>query len=216
MPVTSHRFCQDIPPNSSLNYQLFVPHDFELKSEQQYPLFVFLHGIKKRGDDISVLNKYGLTWIAESKPDFPFIVVTPQCPADSNWTHVYQSVIALINEITTSYPVDTERMYLTGFSMGGNGTWDIAARSPELFSAIVPISGWYEPEKANLLKDVRIWAFHCVDDDVVRVSGTEEMVEAITNIGGNIKATYYSELGHSHTVMEKTFNNQELYDWLLN
>lgn len=99
--------------------------------------------------------------------------------------------------------------------MGGNGTWDFASRSPKFFSAIVPISGWFQPDKAMMLKDVPIWDFHCVDDDVVRVSGTEDMVKAITNIGGSIRVTYYSELGHNHRVMEKTFNNQELYTWLL-
>jgi predicted peptidase len=79
----------------------------------------------------------------------------------------------------------------------------------------VPISGWFEPDKANHLKDVPIWAFHCVDDDVVGVSGTEDMVKSVTHIGGNIRATYYLELGHSHKVMEETYTNQDLYTWLL-
>lgn len=215
MSVSNHTFSKDIPTKVSMNYQLYLPHDFGQNRDSKYPLILFLHGVKKRGEDISLLNNYGLTWIAEGKSDFPFIVVTPQCPTDSNWVQEYHSVVALVDEIITKYPIDTERVYVTGFSMGGNGTWDFAARSPELFSAIVPISGWFDPDQAHLLKEVPIWAFHCVDDDVVRVSGTEDMVKSITNIGGNIRATYYSELGHSHKVMEETFNNQELVTWLL-
>lgn len=215
MSITNHTFRKEIPSKMSMNYQLFLPHDYVLNRNQKYPLILFLHGIKKRGEDISLLNDYGLTWIAESKSDFPFIVLTPQCPTDSNWAKEYQSVIALVDEIIMSLPIDTDRLYLTGFSMGGNGTWDLASRSQELFSAIVPISGWFEPDKAMQLKDIPVWAFHCVDDDVVRVSGTEDMVKAIINVGGSIRVTYYSELGHNHKVMEETFNNQELYTWLL-
>ncbi|QYR20245.1 prolyl oligopeptidase family serine peptidase [Paenibacillus sp. sptzw28] len=216
MSVTNHMFKKDTPIHVSLNYQLFLPHDIESKNDKKYPLILFLHGIKKRGEDISLLNNYGLTWIAESKPDFPFIVVTPQCPTDSNWVQEYQQVLALIDEIITNHPIDSERIYLTGFSMGGNGTWDFASRSPELFSAIVPISGWFEPDKAMLLKDVPIWAFHCVDDDVVHVSGTEDMDKALTSIEGNVKVTYYSGFKHDHKVMHETYNNTELYNWLLN
>ncbi|MFC0212336.1 dienelactone hydrolase family protein [Paenibacillus chartarius] len=83
-----------------------------------------------------------------SEPEFPFIVASPQCPLDSNWIQQYDTVIALL-EIMTKYPVDSERVYLTGFSMGGQGAWDFASRSSKLFSAVVPISGWYDPEKAR-------------------------------------------------------------------
>ncbi|MDQ0874384.1 putative peptidase [Paenibacillus sp. V4I3] len=216
MPVKNYTFHKEAPRNMSVNYQLFLPHDYESKKDNKYPLILFLHGIKKRGEDISVLDGYGLTWIAESKQDFPFIVVTPQCPSDSNWTLEYHSIKALVDEIITNYRVDSDRVYVTGFSMGGNGTWDFASRSPEFFSAVVPISGWFDSDKTMLLKDVPIWAFHCVDDDVVPVSGTEDMVKALTSIGGNVKFTYYAGLKHDHRVMHETFNTTELYTWLLN
>ncbi|BFT72804.1 dienelactone hydrolase family protein [Paenibacillus sp. P36] len=215
MSVSNHVFSKENPFKANMNYQLYLPHDDGINRDTKFPLIVFLHGVKKRGEDISLLDNYGLTWIAEGKSDFPFIIVTPQCPTDSNWVEEFHCVKALVDEMIMNYPVDAERVYLTGFSMGGNGTWDFASRAPELFSAVVPISGWFEPGQANLLKDIPIWAFHCVDDDVVRVSGTEDMVRSITKIGGNIRATYYSELGHSHKVMEETYNNQELYTWLL-
>ncbi|MZQ81316.1 phospholipase [Paenibacillus sp. 5J-6] len=216
MTITNHIFCEDISNKMNMNnYQLYLPHDLERNHDTKYPLILFLHGVKKRGEDVSLLNNYGLTWLAEKQTDFPFIVVTPQCKADSSWSQEHHIVKVLVDEIIKNYPIDTERVYVTGFSMGGNGAWDFASRSPELFSAIVPISGWFEPDKANLFKDIPIWAFHCVDDDVVGVSGTVDMVHSITNIGGNIRATYYSELGHSHRVMEETYSNQDLLTWLL-
>lgn len=215
MSVENYTFHKETPSNLNVNYQLFLPHDYELKNDK-YPLILFLHGIKKRGEEISLLDGYGLTWIAESKQDFPFIVVTPQCPTDSEWVLEYHSVIALVNEIITNYRVDADRIYVTGFSMGGNGTWDFASRSPELFSAAVPISGWFDSDKAILLKDVPIWAFHCVDDNIVPFSGTENMVKALISIGGNVKSTYYTGLKHDHRVMLETFNNPELYTWLSN
>lgn len=216
MSVENYAFHKGTHQNVSVKYQLFLPHDYKSKTDNDYPLILFLHGVKKRGEDISMLDGYGLTWIAESKQDFPFIVVTPQCPSDSNWALEYHSIIALVNEIITNYRIDSDRIYVTGFSMGGNGTWDFASRSSEIFSAAVPISGWFDSEKAMLLKDVPIWAFHCEDDDIVSVSGTKDMVKALISIAGNVKFTYYSGLKHDHRVMHETFNNAELYTWLLN
>lgn len=215
MTVTNHIFSEDISSKVKMNYQLYLPHDVGANRDSKYPLILFLHGIKKRGEDVHLLNHYGLTWLAENQANFPFVVVTPQCKTDSNWGEEYHLVKPLVEEIIKNYPIDPESVYVTGFSMGGNGTWEYASRSPELFSAIVPISGWFDPDKASLIKDVPIWAFHCVDDDVVGVSGTEDMVKSVTYIGGNIRATYYSALGHSHKVMEETYTNPELYSWLL-
>ncbi|MDQ0885885.1 putative peptidase [Paenibacillus sp. V4I9] len=216
MSVKNYTFHKEIPQNKSVNFQLFLPHDYESKTENKYPLMLFLHGIKKRGEDIRMLDGYGLTWIAESKQDFPFIVVSPQCPSDSNWGLEYHSMIDLVNEIIINYRIDSDKIFVTGFSMGGNGTWDFASRSPELFAAAVPISGYFDTDKAMLLKDVPIWAFHCEDDDIVPVSRTKDMVKALIGIGGNVKFTYYHGLKHNHRVMHETFNNTDLYNWLLN
>ncbi|OPH61827.1 hypothetical protein BC351_00885 [Paenibacillus ferrarius] len=216
MTVKNYTLYKETPQNIRVNYQLFLPHDYESEKDNKYPLILFLHGVKKRGEDINMLDGYGLTWMAESKQDFPFIVVTPQCPSNSNWILESQSVLALVDEIITNYRVDSNRIYVTGFSMGGNGAWNFALKSPELFSAVVPISGWFDPDKAMRLKNVPIWAFHCIDDDTVPVSGTEDMVKALTSIGGNIKFTYYTGLKHDHRVMYETFNHAELYTWLLN
>jgi predicted peptidase len=212
MPVNNYSLHIEVPERKRIHYQLFLPHEYEA-SDNKYPLIVFLHGIRKRGDDITLLNDYGLTWIAERKKDFPFIIVTPQCPADSNWTLESDSVIAVTEEIVSTYRVALENIYLTGFSMGGRGAWDLAAKCPELFAAAVPISGWFEVEKAHLLKDMPIWAFHGEEDDVVPPSGSEDMVNALRSLGSNIRYTSYP--GLRHFVMDETYGNPALYEWLL-
>jgi predicted peptidase len=213
MPVFNFSLHLEVPERKRINYQLFLPYGYEAQRDKKYPLIVFLHGNKKCGDDITLLNNYGLTWIAEGKADFQFIVVTPQCPADSDWTSESDTVITVTKEIISTYRVNWEDIYLTGFSMGGRGAWDLAAKYPDFFSAVVPISGRFEVEKAHLLKDMPIWAFHGEEDDVVPSSGSEDMFKALRSLGGNIRFTSYP--GLKHFVMDETFGNPELYEWLL-
>ncbi|MCM3748619.1 alpha/beta hydrolase-fold protein [Paenibacillus pasadenensis] len=212
MPVEN--CIQSSPQQTQLNFQLFLPHDYLVHDDSNYPLFLFLHGAKKRGEDIHKLDGYGMNRIAENNQEFPYIVLTPQCPADSDWITEFDTVMALVDETVTKYRVDSKRIYVTGFSMGGNGAWHYASKMPGLFAAAVPLSGWYDPDRARTLMDMPVWAFHCVDDDVVSCSGTEEMVEALTIAGGKVKATYYTGLKHDHQVMYETYNNPDLHAWL--
>lgn len=215
MPVSSHRFHADKPNHTVVNYQLFLPQDYA-STEGNYPLILFLHGMNRRGSDIQRLDGYGLAWVAENKQDFPFIVLTPQCPADSDWTKEHDSTLALVSDIQENHRVDADRIYVAGFSMGGHGTWDYASRSPQLFAAFVPMSGWFDPSKTTLLKEVPIWTFHCEDDDRVPVSETKDMVQALTAIGAPIEATYYAGLRHdANKVIAETFSNAALIGWLL-
>ncbi|MFF2483823.1 alpha/beta hydrolase-fold protein [Paenibacillus sp. NPDC058071] len=216
MPVTDCTITSTKSFNTRMNYQLFLPHDYEGNTNAQYPVILFLHGIKKRGKNIRMLDHYGLVWHAEKQGDFPFIVAAPQCPAGSDWTEQFETLRALVEELVAGdLRTDSERVYVSGFSLGGNGAFDFAARAPELIAAAVPIAGFYDPKLAERLKEMPIWAFHSVDDDVVSVSRTEEMEEAITAINGNIKTTYYEGLRHSHQVMYETYGQNELIDWLL-
>ncbi len=196
-----------------MNYQLFVPDEYEANQNMEWPIILFLHGNKKRGDNIHLLDDYGLNWTAERKQDFKFIVVTPQCPESSSWPFEREAVLTLLDEIISTYRVDRERVYLVGFSMGGNGAWDLAAFAPERFAAVVPISGWFDTEKALLLKDIPIWAFHGEDDDVVSIQGSEDMVAALKGVDGDIKFTSYPNL--KHFIMDETFSNPDIYTWML-
>ncbi len=198
--------------NSTIGYKLFVPEAYD--SNKQYPLILFLHGIKKRGEDLRLLDNYGLMNHATENPSFPFIVVAPQCPATSLWIELKQELLNILSEIKSNLNVNKNKVYVMGFSMGGNGAWEMAATLGNTFSAAVPISGWYNKNEAKNI-NIPIWAFHCEDDDIVPVSGSIDMVEALRSLDKEILFTKYSGLKHDHNVMYKTFSNEKLINWLL-
>ena len=119
----------------------------------------------------------------------------------------------LLDDIVARYDVDTDRIYLTGLSMGGYGTWALASKYPDRFAAIVPICGGGKRFMAHRIKDMPVWAFHGAKDSVVPLRESEEMVEAINARGGNAKLTIYPDAGHDSWT--KSYENPELYDWLL-
>jgi predicted peptidase len=122
-------------------------------------------------------------------------------------------LINLVDDVAARYKVDKKRIYLTGLSMGGYGTWALAAAYPERFAAIAPICGGGSRIMSLRLKDMPIWVFHGAKDKVVSIEESEEMVKAIRNRGGNVKFTIYPDAGHDSWT--ESYNNQELYDWFL-
>jgi len=193
----------------NVRYLLFLPDNYQAK--EKWPMLVFLHGRGERGDNIELVKKHGPPKIVENKKDFPFIVLSPQCPLDQSWSSV--PVIDLIDEIASKYRVDPNRIYLTGLSMGGYGTWDIATRYPYRFAALAPICGGGNPAAARLLRHLPIWVFHGAKDNTVPLSRSQEMVEALREVDGNVKFTVYPEAGHDSWTA--TYDNPELYQWFL-
>ena len=193
-------------------YLLFLPEGYGEK-QQRWPMILFLHGAGERGSDLKKVKKHGPPKIVEKQKDFPFIVVSPQCPVDDWWTEKVDLLINLLDDIVVKYDVDTERIYLTGLSMGGYGTWALASAYPERFAAIAPICGGGKRFMAYRLKDVPVWAFHGAKDNLVPLKESEEMVNAITNRGGDARLTVYPDAGHDSWTA--TYDNQELYDWFL-
>jgi predicted peptidase len=122
-------------------------------------------------------------------------------------------LINLLDDIVSRYNVDTERIYLTGLSMGGYGTWTLAAAYPQRFAAIAPICGGGERYMADKFKNVPVWAFHGAKDNVVPPVKSEEMVNAINARGGNARLTVYPDAAHDSWTA--TYDNPELYDWFL-
>ena len=151
--------------------------------------------------------------MGEDEYDFPFIVVSPQCPAGDWWTDKVEVLIGLLDDIVSRYDVDTDRIYLTGLSMGGYGTWSLAAAHPDRFAAMAPICGGGKRFMAYRLNKVPVWAFHGAKDGVVPPKESEEMVTAIKARGGDAKLTVYPDAGHDSWTA--TYDNQELYDWFL-
>lgn len=208
----SKAFEKTITQTLSCKYFLFLPEGYGEK-DKRWPLILFLHGAGERGDDLNKVKVHGPPKIVEKRKDFPFIVVSPQCPAGVWWNDKLDVLINLLDEIVAQYNVDTERVYLTGLSMGGYGTWALASRYPDRFAAAAPICGGGMRIMAFGLKDVPIWAFHGGKDPVVPVEESQEMVAAVKARGGNAKLTVYPEANHDSWT--ETYNNQELYDWFL-
>jgi len=211
MPVTNHSTQLEFSIKREIGYKLFVPKQYN--STASWPLILFLHGIKKRGNDLSLLDSYGLIKHAEAAEAFPYFVLAPQCPAFTSWVGIRHEVIQLVSQVISSHNIDRSKVYVTGFSMGGNGAWDIAVHSPELFATAVPIAGWYEGEAAAHI-NIPVWAIHGADDDVVSVTGSTKMVEAMKAEGKDVKCTIYPGLKHDYKVMEKIYSDPALYEWL--
>ena len=197
--------------NNTMQYLLYLPDGYNQESSEYWPLIFFLHGAGERGDDLELVKKHGPPKLVEEK-DYPFIIVSPQCPFSHRWD--VEVLKQLLDEVTDEYNVDRNRIYLTGLSMGGFGTWELAFAFPECFAAIAPICGGGDPSKANMIKHIPVWVFHGSKDPVVSVTKSEEMVKALREIGGNVKFTIYPEA--THDSWTETYNNSNLYEWFLN
>ncbi len=199
-----------VPVSMNKSILVFIPRDYS-EEGHGFPLMIFLHGAGERGNDIELVKRHGPPKIAAKDPAFPFLLVSPQCKPDERWRP--EDVINLLNEIKGKFNIDTERIYLTGLSMGGFGTWGTAIEYPEVFAAILPVCGGGEPSKVCAIKDVPVWAFHGAKDNVVPVQRSEEMVDALKKCGGNVLFTVYPEADHDSWT--ETYNNPEVYSWLL-
>ncbi len=194
----------------TLDYLLYLPKDYDQKSS--WPLMLFLHGAGERGDNLERVKANGPPKLIAAGKEFPFIVVSPQCPARSRGWQPYE-LSALLDEIIEKYKVDKDRIYLTGLSMGGSGTWSLAAFSPDRFAALVPICGGGDPNTARRISHAAVWIFHGAKDPAVPLERSEKMVEALKKAGGNVKFTVYPEAGHDSWT--QAYNDPELYKWLL-
>ena len=192
-----------------LDYLLSLPADYD-KSSKSWPLVLFLHGSGESGNDLAKVKAHGPPKLVETNGPFPFILVSPQSPGHG-WNP--DLLNGLLDSVIKQYRVDTDRVYLTGLSMGGYGTWSLAAAHPEKFAAIAPICGGGNPADAAKLARLPIWVFHGAKDNTVPLKRSEEMVEALKAAGGNPKFTVYPEAGHDSWTA--TYDNPEFYHWLL-
>ncbi|MCP4169145.1 MAG: prolyl oligopeptidase family serine peptidase [Fuerstiella sp.] len=199
----------DVNVGVQLNYLLALPKDYT--QQKSWPLVLFLHGAGERGDELKLVKKHGPPKLIDNGKAFPFIVVSPQCPKDVWWEPI--ELTALLDEIIKNNNIDEDRIYVTGLSMGGFGTWRLAAHSPDRFAAIAPICGGGEPYWARRFPHLPTWAFHGAKDRVVPLERSQEMIDAVKKNGGLPKLTVYPEAGHDSWT--ETYNNPQLYEWLL-
>lgn len=223
----------------TLPYRIYSPA--ESVPEEKRPLLLFLHGFGERGNDNQrQLIHGGATFASEEfQSVHRAFVVAPQCPAgnlsdspvpvtwsmrlrptskevdlglDRPMTEPMRAVRGLIDHLVETQPIDTERLYVTGLSMGGYGTWEIAAREPDLWAAAAPICGGGNPSWGERLKDLPLWAFHGDADGAVPVERSLEMVAAINSAGGRPILTVYPGVGHDSWT--PTFEARQVWDWM--
>lgn len=208
---SSHNFQKEVTITLSANYLLYLPKDY-LESDDNFPLVLFLHGMGERGTDIEKVKTHGLPKLISEGNEFPFIVVSPQCPDEYFWND--ELLIALLDYIEENYRVDKNRIYVTGLSMGGHGTWSLALAQPNRFAAIAPVCGWSHPVEFCKIAHLPIWVFHGAKDFVVPLSASEQIIEQLKACGAsNVKFTIYPDA--THDSWTETYNNEELYKWFL-
>jgi predicted peptidase len=191
---------------------LFLPAGFDRRGATRYPLLIFLHGSGESGEDIEKVKVYGPPKLVASRSDFPFIVASPQA---RNRIERFDLVVldAMLDELLEQLPIDPDRVYLTGLSMGGMWTYGWASLRPDRFAAIAPVCGDWDAADACRLKHIPVWAFHGAKDDVVPIDSDRAMVEAINACGGGARLTVYPDTGHDSWTA--AYADPELYTWLL-
>ena len=203
-------FEKEITVNVKMNYLLYLPKGYEGTNDgKKWPLILFLHGAGESGNDLEKVKLHGPPKLVASK-DYPFIIVSPQS-SGRGWNP--ETLNALLDDLIAKYRVDPDRVYLTGMSMGGYGTWSLATAHPERFAAIAPVCGGGDPKQAAKLKTMPIWVFHGAKDTTVPLIRSEEMVKALKETGADPKFTTYPEAGHDSWT--ETYANPELYEWFL-
>lgn len=209
--LEKREFKQD---KGSLPYRLMKPADYKEDGKDVYPLVIFLHGAGERGDNNvkQLVHGVGDFAKAESRKKHPCFLIAPQCPAGKSWVANSDLVLALIDSVSKEFRIDKKRLYLTGLSMGGYGTWELLSRKPDLFAAAVPICGGGDPKKADKLTKIPIWCFHGDKDTAVKVEKSRDMIEAIKKAGGEPKYTEYK--GVAHDSWTQTYRDAKVHDWL--
>ena len=209
MKEKQQRFSATVKKDMGCNYLLYLPREYD--GLNRVPLVLFLHGAGERGNDLSLVKTHGLPRLIAEGKNFPFIVVAPQCPTEEWWS--VDTLNALLDHITTTRSIDEEKIYLTGLSMGGYGTWALADAYPERFAAIAPVCGpfvWIRPER---FKNIPCWCFHGALDTVIPLEDSVRLVQIVRNAGGSARLTIYPDAGHD--AWTQAYENPELYRWLL-
>lgn len=196
---------------TELRYWLALPDDYAADPNKRWPLLVFLHGSGERGDDLELVKKHGPPKLIAASEEFPFVVVSPQCPKDLRWDAA--QLAKLVESLTNTHRIDPRRRYVTGLSMGGSGTWALLEDHPGLFAAAVPICGRGNPVEAEIIAKTPVWAFVGGKDKADLVQNMNELAVALRKAKGKIELTVYPDAGHDSWTV--TYQNPKVYEWLL-
>jgi predicted peptidase len=199
-------------------YLSYLPQDYDKDENKHWPLIIFLHGASLRGTNLEKIKKYGIPKLISEGKEFEFVIISPQCPLYEDWSKDIWFP-TLFEEIKKNFRIDTTRIYLTGLSMGGEGTWYISEQYPGSFAAIAPVCGRISElpsieDDVELISQLPIWIFHGEKDRVYQVKESDEMYRLLKEINPRIKYTRYPDLGHGAT-HDTTYERPDLYEWFL-
>lgn len=207
--IFHHTEAQNIDKKVRYNYLTFLPENYDSLSSELLPVIFYLHGRSVSGTDINRIKRYGLPYFLDKGKKLDFIVVAPQCPWGQNWAseNWFDTIYA---EISEQHRIDPSRVYLTGMSLGGFGTWELANRYPHIFAAIAPLCGGAKDEWAENLTHLPIWVFHGAKDKLVSVVRSDRMVEALK---AHEAPVVYSRLAGKGHDIHRVYNDDNLYEW---
>ena len=209
----AHTFQGQVTISVSLRYLLYLPKEYDPQNTRRWPLLLYLHGVGERGTNLELVKRHGPPKLIAEGQDFPFIVVSPQCAMFEGWVTKAHALGLLLDEIESKYATDPDRIYVTGNSMGGFGTWAVAIANPQRFAAIAPICGGGDPSAVCSIQRLPVWTFHGAKDTVIPIEYTEQMVEYLKECGGNVQFTIYPDADHD--AWTRTYANPQLYTWFL-
>ncbi len=187
-----------------INYLVTIPVNYD--DEDEHPLILFLHG-----GDRSNVKHHPSKYAAKAGLDFPFVVAAPHCSSGCGWASA--DIDKILEAIVANYKIDRERIYVTGYSMGGAGTWSTLARFPSWFAAGAPIAGSGNARDICKAKKVAIRAYHATDDSIIPYSGSKRMIDALKECNANAELKTYSE--GDHWIWPQVFQSKDFYQWLL-
>jgi predicted peptidase len=203
-----------------VEYLLYLPKGYLTNAAARWPLMIYLHGAAERTDNVFGVTWHGPPQLVRRGADFPFIIVAPLCPPKQSWGNT--KLLHLLDNVEQEYRVDTNRVYLTGMSLGGSGTWSLGLTHAKSFAAIAPICGYVKPdilkkltpEQTEAVKSLSVWAFHGAKDTTVPPMASQRMVEALKAMGvTNVLFAKYPTADHDSWTV--TYQNQDFYKWLL-
>ncbi len=207
---SAQSFAREITTTVSANYLLYLPDEYGT-TDRRWPLVLFLHGSGERGTDLSRVKIHGPLKLVDQGKKFPFILVSPQCPEDEEWST--DMLGALLDQVEDRYAVDEDRVYVTGLSMGGYGTWRLGMAFPHRFAALAPVCGGGSGVNVCFLKDVPVRAYHGKLDSVVPIEEEEKLVSKLQACGGHAELIVYPDAGHDAWTV--TYSDPAFYEWLL-
>lgn len=212
----------------SLPYRLMKPEKYD--AAKKYPLVLFLHGAGERGNDNDKQLIHGIPQFAsaENRAKYPCFLIAPQCSSRRKWVEIdwtldshempekpsrpLRQTLEAIAELQKEFSIDPDRLYVTGLSMGGYGTWDVICRHPEMFAAAVPICGGADERQAPRIAKLPIWTFHGALDKAVKPERSRKMIDALHKAGGLPGHTEYPDVGHNS--WDLAYRDPEMYRWL--